>query len=98
MPLTVKVEGGCRIFHWRLGSFSFRQGSAERQRKMARSLHGEQTVCGFWVDVALSLPCMSSCLCPFFCVFFSLSREGGGLVRVKLKGRNVSALLWPHEM
>lgn len=30
------------MFHWRLGSFSLRQGSAERQRKMANSLLGGQ--------------------------------------------------------
>ncbi|VFV22377.1 nuclear transcription factor gamma variant [Lynx pardinus] len=39
MPLTVKVEGGCRA-SLEPRSFSLRQGSAERQRKMANSLLG----------------------------------------------------------
>lgn len=39
MPLTVKVEGGCKA-SLEPRSFSLRQGSAERQRKMANSLLG----------------------------------------------------------
>ncbi|CAI9604633.1 unnamed protein product [Staurois parvus] len=55
---------------------------------MARSLQGEQVLSvGFEKRILHSI----FLACPHAFVLFSLSREGGGLVRVKLKGKNISA-------
>lgn len=65
MPLTVKVEGGCRA-SLEPRSFSLRQGSAERQRKMANSLlgGGRTAVRVFTgVDIPDSGFCISCCFC-----------------------------------
>lgn len=75
MPLTVKVEGGCRA-SLEPRSFSLRQGSAERQRKMANSLlEGGGTA----VRVFTGVDIPDSGFCISCCLLFPPSFWGGGI-------------------
>jgi hypothetical protein len=75
MPLTVKVEGGCRA-SLEPQSFSLRQGSAERQRKMANSLLGGGRT-AVRVFTGMNIPFSGFCI--FCCLLSSVLFWGGGI-------------------